>query len=300
MDSQLRSPNLGSPNLAPTRADGSVDSGRPLLLDGGIGCWARLRGGRVSADPLGDPAQVRALHRAYALAGSVLLRTASFALPSAIVRGMPESDAALALRASVAWAAGASRDVLVSLGPTSLDRDASDSERARPYADLARALLAAPSEPVGATPLAVVLETFRSLAEVSCALDGLSAGGYDGDVWAILSPTASHELRDADLAHAGERLARVGVSVAGIGCTTAEVALDEALAALAGGFGGPLVLTPAGRRDGRVWAQDTARIARVRAVRWVGGCCGAAPSHVSALRAEMARAVGSTGESSGA
>lgn len=289
MDSQLR-----SPDLAPTRADGSVETDRPFHLDGGIGCWARLRGGRVSAEPLGDPAQVRALHRAYALAGAARLRTASFALPSALVRGMPESEVARSLRDSIAWAASVSCDLLVSLGPTGLDRDASDSDRARPYAGLARALLTAPFEPIGPTPLTVVLETFRSLSEVSCACDGLNAGGYEGDVWAILSPSTSRELHDADLAHAGERLARLGVAVAGIGCTTAEVALDEALTALAEGFGGPLVLTPAVHRDGRVWARDTARIARVRAVHWVGGCCGAGPGHVSALRAELARAVEST------
>ncbi len=284
MDSQLR-----SPNLAPTSGDGSVDSFRPFLLDGGIGCWARLRSGRVSESPLGDPAQVRALHRAYALAGATRLRTASFALPSALVRGMAEPEAARALLDSVASATSVASGLLVSLGPTGLDHDASDADRARPYAGLARALLPPRSEAIGPKLNAVVLETFRSWAEVSCAFDGLAAGGYEGDVWAILSPFTSRELRDSDLAHAGERLARLGVSVAGIGCTTPEVALDEALAALAEGFGGPLLLTPAVHRDGRVWAQDTARIARGRALDWVGGCCGAGPGHISALRAELAR-----------
>lgn len=283
-------------------------------MDGGLGCWLPAPAGEAAGTALvaeRDPARVTTLHRAYRDAGARWHRTSTFMLPFALRQGLGLERAralaaagALALDAAVVADGASAADAaplgdhgealhfarrLLSLGPAGYDAQGSDARRLwGEVATLAKELVDA------RVVDGVCLETFRTLAEVSTALEACREVGIDlGRVFVLVAPGGDPpRLADGSLRALADAVRDLGLAGVGVGCHLPDSDPELALAELADRYAGRLLLATPAFRDGQEWAERAAAIARRaaadgRSVR-VGGCCGTGPGHLRALARALA------------
>lgn len=292
---------------------------RVRVVDGGLGstleaCGADLAAPLWSAKAvLDEPDLVRAVHGAFFRAGADVAVTASYQVSVEGFRraGRTATDAATALRRSVALARaaadevraeqGGDRLVAASVGPYGAVL-ADGSEYHGRYGRSAAELTAFHRERIvvleDAGPDLLAVETMPTAAEALTVLDALDADGPPA--WVSFTAVADGRTAGGDeLAAVGPRVAaHPRVAAIGVNCT-AEADVADALEALAP-TGLPLVACPnaGGEWDavGRCWryaglgAVDEGIATRwvAQGARLVGGCCGVGPDDIAALAAALA------------
>ncbi|MBK8975858.1 MAG: homocysteine S-methyltransferase family protein [Planctomycetes bacterium] len=285
----------------------ALAGGAVLLADGGIGTELMRRGFRLGECPelwnRERPADVRAVHDAYAAAGAQLLTTDSFGgHPMRLaLHGLDAACEELNRRAAelARGAAGDERWVIGSLGPCGRvlaplgDADP-DAVRAG-FERQARALLA------GGADL-LLLETVTALDELAAAVAALRAAGgsFVGASFAF-DLTRRGEIRTmmgVDVATAVRAAVAAGVDLVGANCgrRLGPAELAPVVRQLADESGLPVLVEPnAGTPEPTsglhplgpsVFAAHALELVAAGA-RIVGGCCGTTPEHVAALRAAL-------------
>ncbi len=277
-----------------------LHSGEPVTCDGGTGAELRRRGWtgvpeRAVAD---RPDVVREVHRAFLEAGADLLVANTFGAARAVAEASLAADSlslarqAVLLAREVCDAAGREAFVVASLGPLG-DAARSRAERRDAYRAVVGACLDA--EPDG-----LFVETMTEIADADLALEA-ARERFDGPV----AVTFAFDARG--VGYGGLTLDRVAdwarrakPSAVGFNCgagtrsvLSAGRRLVEAMTFT------PLSLRPSGGdpegpADRPRWPEtpfdffEFGRKARDLGCRLIGGCCGASPAHVTALRAGVA------------
>lgn len=274
----------------------------PTLLDGAMGTALVARGLAAGALPeewvLERPDEVAAVHGAHAAAGAELVLTCTFnaagpRLDARVPAGRLEEVCEAAVRLARRGAPGAR--VAGAVGPTALygpGRAAPDPAAVTGrYARAARALAAAGAD-------LLWLESQWDLVEARLALAAAREAGVpvvvtfalrdDGTRLAAPDGTPAEALLEA--------IAADGAAAVGVNCVPAGLALT-ALAGWASGrlglTGVPLVAKPSPGLPGEVLSPEAfaeaLRPALGAGLSVVGGCCGAGPEHLRALRALLPR-----------
>ena len=297
-----------------------IEGADVMLLDGGFATELERRGHDLSDDLwsarllLDDPAEVRATHLAFYLAGARVATTASYqaSFDGFALRGLSRADSAALMRRSVTLAReaaslaeaedGVPRLVAASVGPygavladgseyTGAYGVASDVLRSF-HAERLEVLVAA-----GADLLAV--ETIPSELEVTVLLDVLSSLGPAVPAWVSLT------CADASSTRAGEPVSRVfglargvdSVVAVGVNCTAPSY-VGALVSAAASASGKPGVAYPNSGEswDGatRTWGGDGAVVDVALAQEWVaagaryvGGCCRVGAEDIARLAAGL-------------
>lgn len=282
-------------------------AGGRALLDGGVGTEIQRRGGSLRAwaatENVDRPDEVRAVHADFLAAGADVISANTFGCsePRLATFGLAGREEELN-RAAVALALeardAAAGDALVAgclttvsfRGPDGSGMSPPEGERALESqariiadagADLLLAEILSSADRANAMLAAAVSAGLPVWAGFSCKLD------VGGQVRLLDEPgeTLADSLRRIDLS---------GVDAALVMHTEIE-AVGPSLAALREVWNGPLGAYPHGGRYARPdWEFDasfTPEALAAGAARWlaegcriVGGCCGAGPAHVAALR----------------
>jgi 5-methyltetrahydrofolate--homocysteine methyltransferase len=241
---------------------------RPILLDGGLGTTLMTRGlppaTSAGAWALAHEADLAAVHRAFRDAGAEVACTATLRCVSG---GDDDPEGVVAVAVRAARSTGAA--VFGSLGPVGPGRPRDWEEAARRLAahdvrDVVLETFVDPDELVAAARSARRAPVRVLIASVVPSADGRAWDGRALDV--ALAPVV--DLVDG-----------VGVNCATpAACAAALDALDR--------LGLPLWCKPSRAAGDVDWARDVARLAP--RVRWLGGCCGADPASIAALREALA------------
>ncbi len=283
-----------------------IDDGRVHVFDGAMGTLLYSRGVFVNVCydelNLSRPELVRGIHAEYVEAGAEILETNTFGanpvkLSSYGLEGRTEeiNAAAARLAREAADAAGGSVQVCGAVGPlgvriepwgpTSLD------EAATLFRRQVTGLLEAGVD-------GFVLETFGDLSEIECAIRAVRA---ESDLPIVAQMTVGQDAKTAygtDAVTLAEALTALGADVVGLNCSVGPAVMLDAMEAMAEGTGLPLSAQPnAGLprtvRDRKIYlaspeymAQYARRMIDV-GVRFVGGCCGTTPAHISKMRDEV-------------
>lgn len=284
-----------------------LSSGRPILLDGGMGSMLLAAGLPPGAPPeawnLEHPDRVAAVHRAFVAAGSEAVQTNTFG-------GTPIRLAACGLLASVgelhraavdlARASGAAL-VIGDVGPTGEylpPVGAGDPERwFDAFADQGRAL-------AGAGVDAFHVETMSDLREAMTALRALAEVAPSVPVLVSMTfekrPRGFFTVMGDPLVESLASLGRAGAAAVGANCSITSGPMRELAAAASGSIGVPLVLqpnagTPRPVDGGLIYDQapeefaDDLAAAIGPGVGAVGGCCGTDPRFLAALGRRLGR-----------
>jgi homocysteine S-methyltransferase len=283
--------------------------GRPLLLDGGTGSELRRRGFPMRDDVWSALAAeshfdlLRTIHRDYVAAGADVITTNTFATSRFVLEaaGLGTKFEALnraAVRAALEARERAARDITIagslSCLPPRFDPHAypkaADEERA--YRELA-ALLA----DAGVDVLTLEMLQDTEHAALACAAARDSGLPFLLGVSCRLrgSELVTFDFPDVRLADVVAALVPYGPAAVNV-MHSPVAAIEAALRAIRTHWTGPLGAYPVlpDEGSGELGAPVTpARLARL-ARGWidaganlVGGCCGAAPQHIAALRAEL-------------
>jgi len=282
-----------------------LSSGRPLLLDGGLGTMLIARGLEPGEPPepwtLARPDDVLAVHRAYVQAGSEAVHTNSFGanarrlLRHGLIDRVQELNTAavgLARQSGAAWVIGDVGPTAEYLPPMGAAEPA--TWRAA-FSTQAQALVAAGAD-------ALHVETISDLREAVLALEALREAAPG--VPLMISLAFEHKKRGFftlmgdHLADALRSLAAAGADAVGANCGITSPSMlalaQQALQVL----DRPLVCQPnAGAprsiqggivydQSPAAFADDMAAIAALGA-KAVGGCCGTDPRFIVALRARL-------------
>lgn len=282
-------------------------SGRILVGDGGMGTMLIERGVGDALCPelwnLTHPAQVLAVHRAYAKAGSDLMITNTFGCSrfKLAAAGVGEDRQRPLLEAAVKLArqaAGDERWVLGDIGPTgdlltplgTLDA----SEARQDFAFQARIF-----ECSGAD--GIIIETMMDLNEMQAAVEGVRKGCKLPIIASMTFGTAGDGYRTM-FGQSPQTCARVleelGVDVIGVNCTVGIREMIDIVNTMRNACSLPIMAQPnAGTPeliDGANVYPDTAEemAAFVGALlnagtTIVGGCCGTTPDFIRHLRASI-------------
>lgn len=281
---------------------------RPLLLDGGLGLELLRR------DPQGRPPfeewvysradVVEQSHAAWVAAGADVLETNTFLANeldlatdarAAEVPGsshgrhvVPRSARELNRRAAELARSSGAAFVLGAIGPgRRLTRDVGASQRRRAYVPQIEGLLEGGVD-------GLLIETCTELEQVNAALAAVRDVDPAHAVWTgvSFSPSAALTLRgDVPLRDAASSIAPE-VDLLSLNCCAGPDGLERALAELRHA-GRPLGLYPNAGVPGPETSQLTpdafgvavAQLALRFDVALAGGCCGASPAHIAALRA---------------
>ena len=285
-----------------------IADGGCLLLDGGIGTEVARRGGTLGAwANLANaemPDTVRAIHADFIAAGAEIISTNTFgctevSLAAHGIHGREEelNRAAVSLAQEVRARAGAERPLLVAGCMTTTSYRGPEGKVAPPEEDWALASQARILADAGVDFLMVEM-----LSHVGRARVELAAATTAGlPVWAGFSCVADGEgnltlmnQQDEPLEESLRRIDLSGVDVAFI-MHTQLPEVERSLAVLRGVWDGLLGAYPHGGSYARPnWEFDddfTPDVLAAGAERWladgcriVGGCCGATPAHIAALR----------------
>jgi methionine synthase / methylenetetrahydrofolate reductase(NADPH) len=283
-----------------------IEDGRPHVFDGAMGTMLYSRGVFINRcyDELNlrDPELVSDLHRAYVRAGAEIvetntyganrLRLARYGLENE-VEAINAAGAALARSAvnggaCVAGAIGPLGVRIEPYGPTSL------AEAEQLFREQAIGLLA------GGVDL-FVLETFAAVNEIQQAIAAIrSVSGLPIVAQMVIGEDGITPL-GTDAAVAAEQLAAWGADVVGMNCSVGPHAMLPVVERLAPLIDRPIAAQPnAGlprEVDGRkiymaspeYMATYAGHLIR-KGARFVGGCCGTTPEHISRI-ADAVRAV---------
>ncbi len=276
-----------------------IADGRPHLFDGAMGTMLYARGVYINRcyDELClvQPEMVAEVHRAYARAGAEVVETNSYgASRPKLARFGLEDRLAEINRAAARLARGAVGDrvhVAGAMGPLGLRIEpygpTSTSEAREFFREQAQALLE------GGVDL-FLLETFADLDEVCEAVQAVRSLC---DLPVVAQVTVREDGRTpygSDLSLAAERLTACGADVVGLNCSVGPSDMLAAAERLVGLTDRPVSIQPnAGlprEVDGRTmymaspeyFASYAARFIR-KGVRFLGGCCGTTPEHVSRM-----------------
>lgn len=281
----------------PDRLRAALARGRPLLADGGTGTALRARG--IAGDALdavtSAPGALREVHREFVAAGARVLHTASFTAPRRLadaagaanaghVSDLVRDAARLAREAAETAGAGDAPGVFVlgSLGPVGHG----DPQAAAAVVGPLAAALAGRVD-------GIALETMISIAEAGSMLAAVR-DVFPGPVVVTFAIDADDRSYGGDaLAEVLAWIGRVRPDAAGFNCGEGPDPVRRAGKRLAASLPDvPRVLRPPASAPGRgdSSAADFARFARDAApgAAIVGGCCGAAAAHITAMAAAMA------------
>lgn len=246
-----------------------------VLGDGAMGTelLARRAAWALSSSEvnLTDPDLVYAVHREYAEAGCDLLRTNTFTANSVRMPADRAREAVLRGVELARRAAGPARLVAGSVGPLS-DVKVGPERRAAAYADQCRDLHDGGCD-------AIVLETFRDLADLVLAVRAARATG--------IPVVAQAALRDASA-----QLAEVPADVVGVNCLDPDevaAALEKLGSRQRSGFPSAGLPTKTGYPVSPASFAQAAERLRSSGVRLVGGCCGTGPGHLRAAARGLGR-----------
>lgn len=283
------------------------DPARPLLLDGAIGTELIARGLRVRAESpeswnLTRPDDVRAVHAAYAQAGSDAIQTNTFGATrprlgrfglAARTRDICAAAVALAREAAPG------RMIIGSLGPSGETlplgatpdlgwlRDA--------YAESAAALAAAGVD-------AIHLETQFHPAELQAAIEGARAGAPRHPVIASLAlmpgVTGLETPHGVPIAKMVRALQTCPPDAVGANCAVEAERMRQVVAYLREQFALPVWAKPQAKLSDKCatgrsnetpesFARHAVALVEAGAAA-VGGCCGTTPASIAALRAALA------------
>mgnify|MGYP001151350630 CR=1 FL=1 len=300
----------------------ALESGRGVLLDGGIGSELVRRGVRWRWHGLRtDPDRVQALHEEYIAAGADVIRTNTFQLnrrtylnvfrsPEHMRHiGAPdlETRAATLLRKAVELARAArersGRPVAIAGVGSPLqhcfrpDLAPSEREARAEHEEIARALAEAGVD-------FLLFESMNTVREAVAAVEAARVTGLPVWVSFVLGPEGEI-LSGEPLADGVKAVERAGAECVLVNCAPPED-VGHALARVRDGLRGGYAHI--GKFDPPSWkfefhpqwtgteAWPPERYAEV-AARWreagalvVGGCCGTTPDHIRALRARRERA----------
>jgi 5-methyltetrahydrofolate--homocysteine methyltransferase len=279
---------------------------RPLVLDGGLGTMLMARGLGRGEPPerwvLERPDDVRAVHRAYAQAGSDAVHTCTFGANPIRLRafGLAEQCQEMNRRA-VALAREARPDFVIGdVGPSG--EYLPPVGKAEP--DAWHAAFRAQGDALATAGVdGLHVETMSDLREAQVALAALRdvAPGLP-----IAVSLTFERKRRGFFTVMGNALAAAGADAVGANCSVASGDMQElAAGALAGltraGIDLPLVVQPNAGQPRMVddgvrydqapeqFAADLAAMAAL-GVRAVGGCCGTDPRFIAALCRRLGRA----------
>lgn len=284
------------------------DQTRPLLLDGAIGTELCARGLRVRAESpeawnLTRPDDVRAIHAAYAEAGSDAVQTNTFGAtrPRLARFGLADRLGEI-VRAAVDLArqAAPGRHVIGSLGPTGETlplggtpdvgwlRDA--------YAESAAALAAAGVD-------AIHLETQFHPAELAAAVQGARAGAPHLPVIASMAlmpgVTGLETPHGVPMARMVRALEAHPPDAVGANCAVEAERMLQAVTQLREQFALPVWAKPQAKMSDKCatgrsketpesFARHVLSLLDAGAAA-VGGCCGTTPASIAAVRAALDR-----------
>lgn len=273
---------------------GLLRGGQVLLLDGGMGTALIGRGLALRVPPeawvLERPEEVGAVHAAHVAAGARAVFTCTFNLARLDLAGMRGDVPAIAARA-VALARSARPSVVVgAVGPTGLHppagNPASSAEMRERFEPAFRGLAAAGVDLLWA-------ETQLDLGEARAALAAARATGLPAVVTAHLreTPAGLASLDGSPPEDVAVELWRNGAAAVGVSCVVPGPALARAVAAMAVKVPVPLAAKPnAGLPEEPIEPETFARgvaAAVAAGATLAGGCCGAGPRHLAALRATL-------------
>ncbi|HEX8432771.1 MAG TPA: homocysteine S-methyltransferase family protein, partial [Longimicrobium sp.] len=273
--------------------------GRPHLFDGAMGTMLYSKGVYINRcyDELcvSQPEMVADVHRAYVRAGAEVIETNSYgANRLKLARyGLEERTHEInVLAARIAREAAGDRvHVAGAMGPLGVRIEpfgpTSEEEARTLFREQAAALLE------GGVDL-FILETFSDLEEIHQAMQAIREVC---DLPIVAQMTIREDGRTpygTEAALAAERLTGWGADVVGLNCSVGPSAMLAATEEMLAASGVPLSMQPnAGLPrdvDGRTiymaspeyMATYAARLIR-KGVRFVGGCCGTTPEHVSRM-----------------
>jgi 5-methyltetrahydrofolate--homocysteine methyltransferase len=278
---------------------------RPMLLDGAIGTELIARGLRVRQDcperwNLDRPDDVRAIHAAYAAAGSQVMQTNTFGATRPRLARFSEAERQRELiEAAVRLAReGAPRcQVWGSLGPTGESLPLAGGDLApieAAYAEAAALLATAGVD-------AIHLETQFHPGELEAAIRGAKSAGKPVIASMTLMPGASgletpHGVPVKKMIRAIELGAPDAV---GVNCSVEGERMRQAVELLRDTFALPIVAKPqaklsdkcaTGRSSETPEAFARHAAALIAAGAWAdGGCCGVRPTGIAALKSELER-----------
>jgi len=281
---------------------------RPLLLDGAIGTELGARGLRVREEApeswnLSRPDDVRAVHAAYAAAGSQAIQSNTFGAtrPRLARFGLADRQRELCAAAvALVREAAPGAAVIGSLGPTgetvALGGRADVAPLRDAFAEAAAALAAAGAD-------AIHLETQFHPAELQAAIEGARAGAPGLPLIASLAlmPGATgletpHGVPIAKMVRALE--ANLPDAV-GANCAVDAERMLQAVTLLRERFDLPVWAKPQAKLSDKCATgrssetpEKFARHARAlvdAGAAAVGGCCGTTPASIAALRAALDR-----------
>jgi homocysteine S-methyltransferase len=271
-----------------------------LLCDGAMGTVLYSRGVFINRCfeelNLSDPTLVRDVHRDYVRAGVDIIETNTFGANRIRLRqqGLADKVTDINRRAVELARAEAGREILVagSIGPTGEDPQPqgrlSPDEAGEAFAEQAAALESAGVD-------LFILETFRGLAELECAVRAIRSATSPAIV-AQLSCRPDGTLdRGETLEDAVKVLSSAEADVLGMNCGLGPRQMYECVKRLRELTRRPISAQPnAGSPEvigGRTLYLTTPEYMATYAqhmiragVRLVGGCCGSTPTHIRAIR----------------
>ena len=283
-----------------------IADGRVHVLDGAMGTELYARGMflNVCYDELSvkRPDLVRDVHEAYLRAGAEVLETNTFgANPVKLSSHGLEADTEALNRAAATLArevAGGEAAVVGAIGPLGI--------RIEPFGPTSRAEAEALFRRQVAGLVAggvdgFVLETFADIEELLAAFRAVRTVS---DLPVIAQITIGEEGRTAygtDVASAAASLAEAGADVIGLNCSVGPAAMLDAVERMARVTDRPLSVQPnAGFPrdvgDRKIYLASPDYMARyaLRLVeagaRFVGGCCGTTPEHISRIHQQVGAA----------
>ncbi len=265
--------------------------GHPVLLDGAMGTSLLARGLAEGALPerwvCERPWEVARVHADHVCAGARVLLTCTFNLARAAPADLPASGAEVARRA--VWLARQARPWAVAgcVGTTAASRPGEggppDAELRERYEEAFRWLASAGVD-------LLWTETHLSLREARASVSAARRTGLPVVATAFLSSgpgglTAMDGTPGTELL---EALWRDGAAAVGVNCVEPDDALAAFVALAASRIPVPLVVKPNAGLPGAPVSPDRFASGVARAVRagatLAGGCCGAGPAHLRALR----------------
>ena len=283
--------------------------GRIHFFDGGFGALLQSRGLPPGVSPelfgLANPEPVAAIHAEYAAVGAEIVTTNTFGGtrfkldPTADVRALNRHLAQTAKRA-VANSGGGRALVAGSVGPT--------GHFAQPLGKLTfRELVAAFREQIqglaeGGADL-VIIETQFDLAEAKAAV---IAAREVADLLSLDLPVAVSMTFEGAVSLTGtppltfiDTMQNLGVDLIGTNCSAGPEQIVDIVRAMLPRLSTPLIVQPnaglpelddQGKTVFRLGPDDFARQCRVFAelgAKFLGGCCGTTPAHITALRSAV-------------
>jgi methionine synthase I (cobalamin-dependent)/5,10-methylenetetrahydrofolate reductase len=277
-----------------------IEDGKVHVFDGAMGTELYGRGIFVNVCydqvNLDQPDLIKRIHAEYVEAGADIIETNTFGanpvkLSSYGLEARTEEINAVAARLAKEAARGRAA-VAGAIGPLGVRLDPWGPTEVEEAVDLFRRQVLGLLE--GGVE-GFIFETFSDLAEIECAYRAVRA---ESDLPVVAQMTVGEDGKTAygtDAAQVARALTESGVDVIGLNCSVGPAVMLDALEDMADVTDQPLSAQPnAGLprtvRDRQIYLAspeymaEYARRMVALGVRFVGGCCGTSPAHISRIR----------------